>query len=159
MNKDDVLKKQKNIFGKLFLLSNRLQVVGDQILTGGMTIRQWLLTASIAQFGGICPMLSEVARLMGSSHQNVKQLALKLEEKGFLVIEKDEQDQRLIRLKLTEKSCTFWQKHQEEIREYLMELFEGFSIDEIDTLQYCLNKLYGSILNMEKSLKSQKILL
>jgi len=38
---------------------------------------------------------------MGSSRQNVKQLALKLEENDYLKIEKDENDARVIRLKLT----------------------------------------------------------
>lgn len=35
------------------------------------------------------PTLTEAARLMGTSHQDVKQIALKLAEKDFLVLEKN----------------------------------------------------------------------
>jgi Transcriptional regulators len=87
-----------------FFWSNKFQVIGDQYLgREGITTKQWFLTAMISQFGDKAPTLSEVGELMGSSRQNVKQLALKLEEKGFLTIEKDEQDSRALRLRLTEK--------------------------------------------------------
>lgn len=45
---------------------------------------------------------------MGTSHQNVKQLANKLKERGFLDIERDKEDCRAIRLKIKEKSYYFW---------------------------------------------------
>ncbi len=40
---------------------------------------------------------------MGTSHQNTKQIAIKLEEKGFLVMEKDTKDKRILRLTPTNK--------------------------------------------------------
>lgn len=61
----DILDKQKYIFGRLFLLSNKLQVIGDRALDEEMTIRQWLLTLAIAQFGSTPPTFSTVAELMG----------------------------------------------------------------------------------------------
>ncbi|MCX7749738.1 MAG: MarR family transcriptional regulator [Clostridia bacterium] len=116
MNKEDIMNKQKFIFSQLFLLSNKLQVMGDRVLTGEMTIHQWLLTVAIAQFGDIPPLRCEVADFMESSHQNVKQLALKLQRKGFINIEKDKEDLRAIRLILTEKSIVFWKSRQTEVK-------------------------------------------
>lgn len=127
----DLLDKQKFIFGSIFLIANKLQVLGDQYLgKDDMTTKQWLLTAVISQFRDNSPSLSEVAELMGSSRQNVKQLALKLEEKEFLRIEKDEKDARTLRLKLTEKSQAFWDNRKEKDESFITELFRNLSEDE-----------------------------
>jgi MarR family transcriptional regulator, transcriptional regulator for hemolysin len=148
----DILQKQKYIFGSIFLLANKLQVIGDQYMgVDGMTTKQWFLTAMISQFVDKPPTLSEVADLMGSSRQNVKQLALKLEEKGFLKIEKDEQDARALRLKLTDKSKEFWDRRAEKDSEYISNLFEGFGQEEIDVISIGIKKLFEKIDKIGKS--------
>ncbi len=146
----DTMDKQKYIFGNIFLIANRLQVLGDKYLErDGMTTKQWLLTVMISQFHDKSPTLSEVAELMGSSRQNVKQLALKLEEKGFLNIQKDKQDARALRLKLTEKSRTFWEERQNQDEKYLENLFKDFSKEEIDTIFKGFEKLFAKIEEMD----------
>ncbi len=40
---------------------------------------------------------------MGTSHQNAKQIAIKLEKKEFLVVNKDIKDKRVLRLTPTDK--------------------------------------------------------
>lgn len=50
------------------------------------------------------PELSRVAEIMGSSHQNVKQILNKLEDKGYVKTVLDEQDKRKQRIILTEKT-------------------------------------------------------
>jgi DNA-binding MarR family transcriptional regulator len=153
MNKIDILDKQKFIFGRLISLSNKLQTIGDNALgSDDITIRQWLLTVAVAQFGHMPPTLSEVSQVMGTSRQNVKQLAVKLQKKGFLHIKEDEQDGRSIRLEITEKSRLFWGKRHQEIRNFLAEVFAELSREEINSLYDCLNKLYEGILKAEKSL-------
>lgn len=149
----DILDKQKFIFGSLFLIANKLQVVGDQYLgKDDMTVKQWFLTVMVAQFGDHSPTLSEVAELMGSSRQNVKQLALKLEEKDFLKLEKDEQDARALRLKLTEKCRVFWEKRQNQDDQFIRELFKDFKEEEIDIMCNSFNKLIGKIEEIAKTL-------
>lgn len=148
----EILEKQKYIFGSLFLLANKLQVTGDQYMgRDGMTTKQWFLTAMISQFGDNPPTLSEVADLMGSSRQNVKQLALKLEEKDFLRIEQDEHDARALRLKLTEKSQEFWDKREDKDSQFISDLFEDFNQEEIDVLYNGFNKLFEKIEKIGKS--------
>jgi MarR family transcriptional regulator, transcriptional regulator for hemolysin len=147
----DILEKQKYIFGSMFLLANKLQVVGDQYMDrDGMTTKQWFLTAMISQFGENSPTLSEVADIMGTSRQNVKQLALKLEEKEFLKIEKDEQDARALRLKLTEKSKDFWEKREDKDSQFIKELFQDFTSEEIEVMSKGFNKLAKKIDEMGK---------
>ncbi|MGE5678481.1 MAG: MarR family winged helix-turn-helix transcriptional regulator [Pseudomonadota bacterium] len=143
---------QKYIFGSIFLASNRLQVLGDQYLgLEGMTTKQWFLTAMISQFGENPPTLSEVAELVGNSRQNVKQLALKLEEKGFLNICKDDRDARALRLRLTDKSREFWERRSGQDDEYIAELFKDLSSEEITCMSKGFGKLMKKIEQMEKS--------
>jgi DNA-binding MarR family transcriptional regulator len=148
------LNKKKYIFGSLFLLSNRLQTIGDQYLgEAGITTKQWLLNVMLAQLGDKSPTLSEVTEVIGSSRQNVKQLALKLEDKGFLTIEKDEEDARALRLKLTEKSKTFWRGRHEQDNEYIKNLFKELTPEEVDAICSGFNKLFKGIKKLEKSEK------
>lgn len=140
--------QQANIFGSLFLLANKLQVVGDRYLAAEeMTTKQWFLTAVISRFAENAPTLSEVAEAMNSSRQNVKQLALKLAEKGFLSIEPDPRDARAIRLRVTEKCKNFWSERQDKDARFLKDLFQDLSELEIDVVARSLGKI---IANMEK---------
>lgn len=149
----DNIDNQKFIFGSLFLLANKLQTLGDHYLEeGGMTTKQWFLTAMVSQFKERPPTLSEVAELMGSSRQNVKQLALKLEEKGFLKIEKDERDSRAFRIKLTEKSRVFWESRQDKDNDFVRKLFEDFTNNEVDATAASIKKLLDRVEEMEKHL-------
>lgn len=151
MKKDEMIDKEKYIFGSLFLLANKLQTIGDQFLgSDGMTTRQWFLTVMILQFRDKPPTLGEVAELMGSSHQNVKQLALKLQGKEFLKIEKDEHDGRAIRLKLTEKSYLYWKAREQEGDLFIKELFQDLTEDEIRVVTNSFRKLFYRIDNWKQ---------
>jgi MarR family transcriptional regulator, transcriptional regulator for hemolysin len=95
IDENHLKEQQQYVLGSLFLLANKLQIKGDKFLSeDNITLRQWLLTVMILQFKDQHPTLGEVAKLMGTSHQNVKQLANKLKERGFLEIEKDKEDAR-----------------------------------------------------------------
>lgn len=135
------------IFGTIFILANKLQVLGDRILDG-MTMKQWLLTALISQFRDGPPTLGEVSELMGSSHQNVKQIALKLQEKGFLRIEKDGVDSRALRLILTEKSDVYWKVREVEDMTFLRELFADLTEEELNVMVCGMRKLNQKVLEM-----------
>ncbi|MEW6623890.1 MAG: MarR family transcriptional regulator [Bacillota bacterium] len=146
-----MLNKEKFIFASIFLLSNRLQVIGDQFLgSDGMTLRQWFLTVLILQFHDNPPTLGEVAELMGSSHQNVKQLALKLQQKDFLKFEKDEQDGRILRLKLTDKSRLYWKAREKEGERFIKELFQDLNESEVNAICNGFKKLFNRIDNWGK---------
>jgi DNA-binding MarR family transcriptional regulator len=56
------------------------------------------------------PTMSFVARTMGMTHQNVKQIALVLQRKGFVEIVVDPADRRARRLQLTPHHHRFWQQ-------------------------------------------------
>jgi len=134
------------IFGKIFFLSNRLEYIGDKYLReDGLTTKQWQLIAVTGKYFTYPPSVSEVAEVLSTTHQNIKQIALKLQEKGFISIEKDENDKRILRLKLTEKNRKYWESKSNEEIDFIGTIFEGMSDQEIKDLYYLLNKIQNNI--------------
>lgn len=145
-----MLDKLKFIFGSLFVLSNKMQVVIDQAFASyDITTKQWLLAAVIDEFFDTPPTVTQVAEAMGCSHQNVKQIALKLQKNGFLKMKKDEHDRRIMRLRLTEKNYSFWSERQEDDRRNISEIFKGLTDEEIDAIYSGFIKLSANIVNLK----------
>ncbi len=140
------LNNQAFIFGNLFLLANKLQVVCDQYLdTDNITTKQWFLLAAVNQFKDASPTLSEVSELIGCSRQNIKQLAIKLEKKDFLKIRKDEEDTRAYRLVLTEKCNLYWKSREEIDNKFIADLLSCLTSEETNILSDCITKVLAKI--------------
>ncbi|WP_280770822.1 MarR family winged helix-turn-helix transcriptional regulator [Salipaludibacillus daqingensis] len=144
---DNRTKKEAYLFGSFFFLANKLQMKGDEFLgdENGMTLRQWFLTVMILQFDKHKPTLGEVAKLMGTSHQNTKQLANKLKENGFLTFQKDEKDGRVLRLCLTEKSDAYWKGREKDGNHFIHHLFGDVSDEEMQTTMNVFEKLLTTL--------------
>ncbi len=126
------------IFGSLFVLVQHLGHRLDQALEPlGLTSRQWLLLAVLERwFPERRPSLSEAAGRYGTSRQNVKQIALGLERKGFLRLESDPSDRRTTRLVVTEKVLVFAEPElAAQGRALLDETFAGIEPSEMLELQ------------------------
>jgi len=130
----------KEIFGMLLSVSNRLQTVGDLTLQD-LTIKQWFVIKCIKRFYPEKPTLSQTALLVGSSRQNVKQIVIKLEEKGFIRILQDEKDRRILRLVLNDEKNEYWESIKNEQELYLKEFFKTISIEEKEKTHELLLKL------------------
>ena len=81
------------LFGALLAMGNRLQAAGDRFYDE-ITTKQWFVLAVLETFSAP-PTLGELARGVGSSHQNVKQLVLKLQQKGYVALAQDGREARL----------------------------------------------------------------
>ena len=68
---------------------------------------------------------------MGSSHQNVKQILLKLEKKGFVRIAADENDKRKQRVEVTEYCMEFCQKNDDMSSQVMTQMFQGISEEQL----------------------------
>jgi DNA-binding MarR family transcriptional regulator len=120
------------IFGMVFLLAQRWQMMGDRELKAtGITTKQWMVLVSIQNLFEAPPSVSELANAMGSSRQNVKQLALNLEKKGFLEIIPDAKDLRIQRFVLTKKNEAFWAARQEQDQAFIKTLFQDLDAKQI----------------------------
>ena len=133
------------LFGLLFALQNRLQAVGDTFYDE-ITCKQFFLMACMNLFQGEAPTVQDLSAVMGSSHQNVKQILLKLEKKGFVSITVDEKDKRKQRVGLTQKCKEFCEANDEKSMQAIITMFEGVSREQLQiTIQ--------TIMQMEDNLK------
>ncbi|MCX7711471.1 MAG: MarR family transcriptional regulator [Clostridia bacterium] len=150
MDKLEKLDKKYFIFGTMLLAANKMQTLLDRELApSDITAKQWFLTSSIKYLFEEPPTLNELSKAMGNSHQNVKQVALKLEKKGFLKMEKDLKDSRAIRLKLTEKNHEFWSRNPEGPENFLSRIFSDLSEEEMVSFMSILDKFQKSLEKQE----------
>lgn len=133
------------LIGLLSAFENRFQAVADN----AMKVISWKQFFAIICIN-MCktsPTVKELAEIMGSSHQNVKQILLKLEKKGFVGIEADELDKRKQRIVLTDYCREFCEKNDEMSLSIMKRLFDGVSEEQLQvTIQ--------TIIQIEDNLKA-----
>ena len=132
------------LIGLLSAFENRFQAVADSTMKE-ISWKQFFALICI----NMCkekPTVKELAEIMGSSHQNVKQILLKLEKKGFVSITADESDKRKLRIELTEYCKEFCAKNDEMAMNIMRKMFEGVSNEQLQvTIQ--------TIIHIEDNLK------
>ena len=139
MNLNDVIRCDKVNFtgvessyfllGLLSAFENRFQALADSAMKE-ISWKQFFAIICI----NLCknpPTVKELAEIMGSSHQNVKQILLKLEKKGFVSISVDERDKRKQRIELTDYCQEFCAKNDEISKNFLKKMFEGVSEEQL----------------------------
>ncbi len=142
---------EKKIFGNFFKTSNSLQLYLDHLLSSdGLTAKQMFLMIVIDTFGEKGPTLKEAAEKSGTSYQNVKQLALKLEQNGFLCIRTDETDKRRKLLLLSEKAKNYWLRRELADRQEMSGLFKGLSIEELNLFLKFIKKLHFNLTGIQE---------
>ena len=132
------------LIGLLSAFENRFQAVADSFFEE-ITWKQFFAIICI----NLCresPTINELSEVMGSSHQNVKQILLKLEKKGFVEMIVDEKDRRKQRIVTTKKCEDFCKSNDRESEIQMNKIFEGISEKQlITTIQ--------TISQMERNLK------
>ncbi|MCJ8171985.1 MarR family winged helix-turn-helix transcriptional regulator [Clostridium botulinum] len=140
----DNIDKRYHVFGMLFLLSNKLEALGNNFL-GELTTKQWFFMLILMNFFKEPPTLSELALEMGTSHQNVKQIAIKLEEKGFLVVKKDTKDKRVLRLTPTNKIEKYVKLRKDKDHFFIEKFFNVLTKEEVKNIYGSFTKLLDNI--------------
>lgn len=133
------------LLGLLSAFDNRFQAVADRII-GEISWKQFFVIICI----NLCkesPTIKELAEIIGSSHQNVKQILLKLEKKGFVAILTDRKDKRKQRVELTERCLTFCKDNDEKSEKAMQAMFAGISEEQ-------LRITIRTIMQMEDNLKA-----
>jgi len=136
------------MFGMLFVIGNRLQVIGDDFYEE-ITSKQWFVLTMLEVLGDEYPTLSELSDAMGSSHQNVKQLVLKLESKGYVTMFTDDKDRRKMRICRTEKSQEIKDKYSGKQQDFMKMLFGNMDKDALKSAVATLVQLEENMLNMK----------
>lgn len=133
------------LLGLLSAFDNRFQAVADKMM-GEISWKQFFAIICI----NLCnepPTIKELASIMGSSHQNIKQILLKLEKKGFVSVAGDIEDRRKQRVTLTEKCIHFCQVNDEKSTKAITAMFQDIPPEHILTT-------IKTILKMEDNLKT-----
>lgn len=156
MNKLEMMDNLQYLFGSIFVISNRVDALLQREFNEfDITTKQWFLSIVIDNLFDNPPTIKEAAAEMGSSHQNVKQIALKLEQKGLLTLERDKEDGRVTRLKLTENGNDFWIKIKREGTSFTRELFNNIDKDELVVTRRVMKKMLLNINELDKKNESE----
>lgn len=137
------------IFALIFAMSNRLQTIGDTFFNEVST-KQWFVLLIMNTLEGYSPTLNELSEAVGSSHQNVKQLVLKLEQKGYVELSKDMEDSRRLRIRITPKCIEFEKAYEEKSAKFMEKLFADQEIKEMDITLKVMLKMKETLEGMEK---------
>ena len=131
---------QSELFGSAFVLVQHLGRRMDALLAPmDLTTRQWLLLAVLSKVGR--PLsLSEAAAAYGSSRQNVKEIALGLERRGFVRLEPDPADGRALLLHPTPLVARTFDAPEAQAQgaDFLAGIFTGLSPTELANLHRLL---------------------
>ena len=132
------------LLGLLSAFENRFQAVADNAMKE-ISWKQFFAVICVS----MCkepPTLRELSDILGSSHQNVKQILLKLEKKDFIRVETDPSDKRKQRVVLTDRCRAFCAKNDAMSRQLMGTMFVGIPEADIQTT-------IQTITNIEKNLR------
>lgn len=143
--------KEQMIIGNISLLSNKLTQMGDEIFPD-ITYKQFLMLLVISKMELEEKNINRIAELVGTTRQNVKKILTHLESKGYVIIKKSSVDSRALKVELTEKTFQYFTDNVDAAERKTNQVFEEFSLEEIDSFINSLEKLIGCLaLHQERS--------
>lgn len=126
------LQYEQSIFSSMMLLSTQMETSLDRALaSSGLTATQWFMSILLETAFNQPPTLKEAASRLGTSYQNIKQIALNLQKRGLVEVRKDPNDARITRLHLIPGQDNFWHEADEKGSAYLTALFNGISENDL----------------------------
>jgi len=129
------------IIQHLFISALKLeQLMNRDLIKDGLTVTQFHLLWVVGQFEN-APSIKEVAKELATSHQNVKQMALNLQRKGFLRMEKDDLDRRVLRIRLTQANDNYWKMKAQDHDRSVRNIFSDLSDEDLTMTWRIMEKL------------------
>lgn len=127
------------LLGLLSAFENRFQAMADNVIKE-ISWKQFFAVICI----NMCkepPTLKELSDILGSSHQNVKQILIKLKNKGFIEFKTDVEDKRKQRIVLTKRCMNFCEKNNDMSIKIMAKMFDGISEKDIQTTIKTITKI------------------
>ncbi|MEG1462163.1 MarR family winged helix-turn-helix transcriptional regulator [Anaerorhabdus sp.] len=140
----------KGIFANLFLVQNRLQTEFDNKMDV-ITLKQFMLLIMIKQSYEFKEeiTLTKLGSLLGCSRQNVKKLALQLEQKKFIKIIPSKVDSRASSIQPLNLLHKYFKERNEENMKMLSVIFSKYTDKEIGKFYNLLDKLHEGVEEFE----------
>lgn len=136
------------LFGLFFAFHNRLQTVGDAFYEE-ITCKQFFLIACMNLYPDEAPTANELAKTMGCTRQNVKEILNSLEKKQLVRLEVDKKDKRKRRVYLTETAMQMAGKYREKEIQFLEGLYKNISDEEIAGVYSIISKIENNLKDMK----------
>ena len=136
------------LLGLLSAFENRFQAMADQSMRE-ISWKQFFAVICI----NLCkepPTLRELSGILGSSHQNVKQILLKLEKKNFIGFQPDEKDRRKQRIVLTDTCRRFCERNDGRSAAIMRAMFEGIPQEDLETTIRTVTAIGKNLGRLEK---------
>ena len=135
------------LLGLLSAFENRFQAMADNTMQE-ISWKQFFAIICI----NMCkepPTLKELSDILGSSHQNVKQILLKLEKKSFIQFQTDDADKRKQRIVLTDCCREFCERNDEMSRCIIEKMFDGIPEEDIAATKQTIIKIEKNLREYE----------
>lgn len=142
------------LIGMLNQFMNRFQAAGDHFFEE-ISWKQCFVIICLGLFKEP-PTLKELANMMGCSHQNVKQMLIKLERLGFVEIKIDEKDKRKQRIILTKKAAAFSENYAKPSEAFMAQLFEDIDEKALSVTIHTFIKLDKRLKEIELEMSSKE---
>lgn len=155
MDRDELLVGMDNeriLFGLFFAFGNRLQAAGDTFYDE-ITCKQFFLLICLSLFQDEAPTVNQLSEVMGSSHQNVKQLINKLEGKGFLQTVSDQMDKRKMRIIQTNKMAELKVKYEKQELAFMEQLYHGLTPQQIASTLQVIKIMENNLMKIKENRK------
>lgn len=132
---------QQFIFGSIFLLANKLQLLGDKV-THEISFKQWLLLNMVQQMDNKFPNYNDIAKAVGTTRQNVSKMISVLQKKGMVELHQSKTDKRSIYITLTQKCLDYFSSKENAGNLLLDKLFSGTFPEETKQTAMLLGKIF-----------------
>ncbi len=153
---EHVAEWEQHILVVLFIIQQRWDYYINKELKDNITTKQWIMMAMIKNTFDHDPSMQEVADTLSTTHQNIKQLAIRLQEKGLLKMDRDQNNRRILRLKIAKTGHDYLKKASEDIK-ITISLFEGLNDREVKYLFKIMAKLEAISEELYQDIKISKI--
>lgn len=148
---------EQHILVILFIIQQRWDYyINKRLVEDEITTKQWLMMAIIKNTFDHDPFMQEVADTLSTTHQNIKQLAVRLESRCLLKLERDQNNQRILRLKTTENGYKYLEKKASEDIKTINSLFKDLNDCEVKYLFKIMAKLEIISEELYQDMKSSK---
>ncbi len=144
MDNDNVLKDlflMQQVYATLFSVYNKLQTESDKHFVA-LSSRQYMTMLAIFHLPENETTINNIAKKLGSTKQNTKQLITALEKKGYIKLKPSDIDKRAINISVTPSGINEMLKSGEIGIMFLADVFNEFTGEELQTLWDLMKKIY-----------------
>lgn len=151
MNYFENINDQEYIFASMLLIANKMDTLLERSLSKyNITAKQWFMLIVTVNAFKESPSIKEIAKVMGSSHQNVKQLALKLESKGMVLLEKNKKDLRTTKVILTKECFELFKLLEKEGFVFMNKFYKEINSKQLNETRTFINRIMDNLKNIEE---------